>query len=106
MTDLDTFRLLGLVIFKALFDKSRIPSALAVLASNTLHWARIGLLGLLFFQIIFILPFGVEFADLPFFLSFCDTDDPSKIGADITEFDQLAARAYSSQLKGRPVSLV
>jgi len=69
--DLDVFRLLGLVVFKALFDKSKVPSSLAMLASCALKWSRSGLL-----------------------------DTPSKADFDATEFDRTVAGVYSNQLKG------
>lgn len=42
--DLEIFRLLGLFVFKSLFDKKRIPSSIALLSSNVLRWSRLGYL--------------------------------------------------------------
>ena len=77
MVDLDIFRLLGLIVFKALFDKSKVPSSLAILASCALKWSRSGLL-----------------------------DTPSKADIDATEFDRTVAGVYANQLKGAFLDVV
>jgi len=75
--DLENFRLLGLVIFKALFDKTTIPSSIAVLVTNTIHWGRTGLL-----------------------------DNPNKMDPEITEFDRLVVGAYTAQLRALRTGLI
>jgi len=42
--DLEIFRLLGLFVFKCLFDKKRVPSSVALLSSNILRWSKSGFL--------------------------------------------------------------